>query len=90
MVRGTNGFQYAGRSRSALCTTISYLPQLKKSWETGETGDLSRNMLILLGAGLGLWLAYGVLKTDFVIIAANGVSLTMVACILWIKVFGVR
>ena len=75
---------------AALCTTISYLPQLKKSWETGETGDLSRNMLIFLGAGLGLWLAYGVLKTDFVIIAANGVSLTMVACILWIKVFGVR
>jgi MtN3 and saliva related transmembrane protein len=75
---------------AALCTTISYLPQLKKSWETGETGDLSRHMLILLGTGLGLWLAYGVLKTDFVIIAANGVSLTMVACILWIKVFGVR
>jgi len=75
---------------AALCTTISYLPQLKKSWETGETDDLSRNMLILLGAGLGLWLAYGVLKADFVIIAANGVSLAMVACILWIKVFGVR
>jgi hypothetical protein len=26
---------------AALCTAISYLPQLKKSWETGETGDLS-------------------------------------------------
>ena len=75
---------------AAICTTLSYFPQLKKSWETGETGDLSRKMLILLCGGLGLWIIYGVLKADFVIIAANSVSLAMLLCILWIKIFAVR
>jgi MtN3 and saliva related transmembrane protein len=32
---------------AAFCTTISYVPQLKKSWTTGETGDLSLKMLLL-------------------------------------------
>ena len=26
---------------AAFCTTVSYVPQLKKCWETGEAGDLS-------------------------------------------------
>jgi hypothetical protein len=26
---------------AAFCTTVSYVPQLRKCWETGETGDLS-------------------------------------------------
>jgi MtN3 and saliva related transmembrane protein len=34
--------------------------------------DLSLKMLLLLAAGLALWLVYGVLKGDFVIIAATG------------------
>ncbi|MGZ9106730.1 MAG: SemiSWEET family sugar transporter, partial [Rhodoplanes sp.] len=29
---------------AALCTTVSYLPQVKKCWETGKTGDLSLRM----------------------------------------------
>jgi MtN3 and saliva related transmembrane protein len=74
-------------SAAAICTTLSYFPQLKKSWETGETEDLSRKMLVLLGGGLGLWIVYGVLRADFVIIAANSVSLAMLLCILWIKIF---
>ena len=73
---------------AAICTTISYFPQLKKSWDTGETGDLSRKMLVLLATGLGLWIAYGWLRNDLVIIAANGLSLAMLLCILWIKLFG--
>ena len=39
---------------AALCTTVSYIPQLRKCWETGETGDLSLKMLLLLASGLGV------------------------------------
>jgi MtN3 and saliva related transmembrane protein len=70
---------------AALCTTVSYVPQLRKSWASGETGDLSLNMLLLLACGLSLWIAYGVTRDDWVIIAANGVSLTLLACILYFK-----
>ena len=37
---------------AAFCTTVSYVPQLRKCWTTGETGDLSLKMLLLLVAGL--------------------------------------
>jgi MtN3 and saliva related transmembrane protein len=66
---------------AAICTTASYFPQLKKSWETGETGDLSKKMLLLLGIGLALWLVYGFMRGDFVIVAANGASLAMLSVI---------
>ena len=39
---------------AAFCTTVSYIPQLKKVWTTGETGDLSLKMLLLLAAVLAL------------------------------------
>jgi len=32
---------HLGGGVAALCTTVSYFPQLKKCWQTGETGDLS-------------------------------------------------
>ena len=70
---------------AAFCTTVSYIPQLRKCWATGETGDLSLKMLLLLAAGLSLWMVYGFLRGDIVIIVANGVSLTLLGCILYFK-----
>ena len=70
---------------AALCTTASYLPQVMKTWQTRETGDLSLKMLLLLAAGLFLWSAYGVLNSDVVIIAANVTSLALLSSILYWK-----
>jgi MtN3 and saliva related transmembrane protein len=70
---------------AAFCTTISYVPQLRKCWVTGETGDLSLKMLVLLSCGLTLWIVYGVLRSDWVIALANGVSLTLLGFILYFK-----
>ena len=70
---------------AAFCTTISYIPQLRKTWETGETGDLSLRMLLLLACGLSLWVFYGLIRGDFVIIGANAVSLCLLAGILFFK-----
>ena len=70
---------------AACCTTVSYFPQLKKCWETGETGDLSLGMFLTLLARLSLWVVYGVLKSDPVIIIANSVSVCLLAGILYFK-----
>lgn len=70
---------------AAFCSTIANLPQLIKVWKSGETGDLSLKMLLLLASGLGLWVMYGVIRSDVVIIAANAVSLAMIACIIYFK-----
>ena len=75
---------------AAICTTVSYFPQLKKTWQTGETDDLSFKMLALLAAGLGLWVLYGFAKGDLVIVVANAISVAMLLIILGIKLRGER
>jgi MtN3 and saliva related transmembrane protein len=75
---------------AAFCTTVSYIPQLRKCWQTGETGDLSLKMLLLLATGLGLWLVYGFMRADAVIVVANAVSLALLGGILFFKFRGPR
>ena len=70
---------------AAFCTTVSYFPQLRKCWQTGHTGDLSLWMFSVLATGVALWVVYGVLKADVVIIAANAVSLGLLLGILFFK-----
>jgi MtN3 and saliva related transmembrane protein len=70
---------------AALCTTASYIPQLKKCWETRSAGDLSLKMFSILAAGIALWVVYGVLRGDAVIILANSVSLVLLAGILYFR-----
>ena len=70
---------------AAFCTTVSYYPQLKKCWATGSAGDLSSKTFITLSAGVGLWVVYGFLKNDFVIIIASAVSLALLMGILYFK-----
>jgi MtN3 and saliva related transmembrane protein len=71
---------------AAFCTTVSYIPQVKKCWQTGSTGDLSLKMLLILAAGIGLWVVYGILRGDTVIIIANSVSLALLCNLLVFKV----
>ena len=61
------------------------LPQLKKAWVTGETDDLSLKTLLLLASGLILWIVYGLMQEDIVIILANGISLMILSVTLYLK-----
>jgi len=63
-----------GLAATAL-TTGCWLPQLLRAWRTRSTDDLSWVYLVVLGVGLSLWLAYGVVVSDPVIVMANVLSL---------------
>lgn len=78
--------EYLLGALAAFCTTVSYVPQLRKVWTTRKTDDLSLRMLLLLAAGLTLWAMYGLVRSDLVIIAANGVSLALLAALISCKV----
>ena len=71
---------------AAFCTTVSYIPQVKKCWQTGSSGDLSLKMLLILATGIGLWVVYGILKGDMVIIIANSVSLLLLGNLVVFKI----
>jgi MtN3 and saliva related transmembrane protein len=75
---------------AAVCTTGAILPQLKKAWTTGQTDDISLKMLMVLASGLALWVVYGVLREDIVIILANGISLTLTGGLLYLKILQTR
>ena len=66
-------------------TTLSFLPQLLKAWQSRSTHDISFGMLALFSAGLVLWIVYGVIVADVPVIMANSVTLVFVGLILVLK-----
>jgi len=70
---------------AAILTTLSNLPQLKKCWDTGSAGHLSLRAFSILATGVALWIVYGALRDDAVIMLANIVSLTLLLGILYFK-----
>lgn len=52
-------------------TTISFWPQLWKTWQTKSAGDVSLGMLLTFSVGDLLWLLYGVLLGAWPIIVTN-------------------
>jgi MtN3 and saliva related transmembrane protein len=71
---------------AAFCTTISFLPQAIKVIKTRDTASLSLAMYAIFTLGVGLWLLYGIAKSDKAMIAANVVTLALAFSILWIKI----
>ena len=70
---------------AAVLTSLSYLPQVQKAWPRGSTSDVSLKMLVTLTAGLVLWIGYGLLRSDWVIVAANSVGASLSASVLAFK-----
>ena len=70
---------------AAILASLSYIPQVRKAWPRGSTKDLSLGMLAALTLGLGLWIVYGVLRGDWVIITANAIGATLAAIVLGFK-----
>ncbi|MBI2043368.1 SemiSWEET transporter [Candidatus Pacearchaeota archaeon] len=71
---------------AAVCTTISYIPQLIKVMHSKSTRDLSLTTFSLLFLGLSLWLAYGILLKNAPLIAANIITLFFISMILIHKI----
>jgi len=70
---------------AAVCTTVSFLPQLVRVWRRKSAKDISLSMFLLFSAGVALWLVYGLLIGSFPIVAANTVTLALALAILVLK-----
>ena len=75
---------------AAILTSLSYIPQVRKAWPRGSTRDLSLRMLAVLTSGLLLWVVYGFLKGDWVIVVANCVGATLSGSVLAFKIRDIR
>ena len=70
---------------SGALTTGAWLPQLARTWRRGSAEDISWPYLLVLGTGVGGWLAYGVLSRDVAICAANGLTLALLGGLVALK-----
>lgn len=59
---------------ASIFTGISLLPQLVKLIKEKKPENISTGMVIILLFGLGLWVYYGYLKEDWIIIISNSFS----------------
>ena len=71
---------------AAFLTTIAFLPQLYKTWQTKSAEDVSLIMLILFITGLICWIIYGSKIHSTPILVANVVTFIFNFLILILKI----
>ena len=71
---------------AALLTTIAFLPQLFKTWQTKSADDVSLIMLILFITGLIFWIIYGLKIHSIPILVANIITFIFNFSILILKI----
>jgi MtN3 and saliva related transmembrane protein len=76
---------YIGIGAGAL-TAVSMLPQLFKILKEKKAEDISFGMLIVLLAGVAGWIWYGIVKTDYPIIATNSFSFLVNSVVLGLSI----
>jgi MtN3 and saliva related transmembrane protein len=67
-------FDYVGYFGSFL-TSITFVPQVIKAWQTRSVGDLSRWTVIIVIVSASVWLTYGLASENGPVIVANAVVL---------------
>ena len=63
----------------------STVPQIRKSVKSKKTDDVSKWLIISLIGGLSLWIFYGILKGDIIIVVANAIGVSLNLFLLSLK-----
>jgi MtN3 and saliva related transmembrane protein len=73
-------------SVAAVLVTGSFVPQVVRGYRTKSLNDVSYWLMITICIGLCLWIAYGVIKQDLVIIGANISTIALNVILLGLKI----
>ncbi len=71
---------------AAFLTTIAFLPQIYRTWQTKSADDVSLLMLILFITGLICWIIYGLKINSIPILVANIITFIFNFSILILKI----
>ena len=71
---------------AAICTTISFVPQLIRVWRLRSAREISLTMFLVFSLGTLLWLLYGIFIHSVPVILANAVTMALSLAILALKV----
>ena len=67
-------------------TTIAFVPQVWKTWKSKSAKDVSLPAFIAFAAGVALWIAYGILKSELPIVIWNAITLVLAIMIVMMKI----
>jgi MtN3 and saliva related transmembrane protein len=67
-------------------TTLSFVPQVWKTYRRKSAADFSWAYLIAFTTGLAMWLWYGIVVHALPVILANSVALFLLAALVGLKV----
>jgi MtN3 and saliva related transmembrane protein len=70
---------------AATLTSLAFLPQVIKAWQTRSVEDLSMGTLLAQGAGVALWIVYGVGIQSLPVIASNIMTLALMLVLIALK-----
>ncbi|HYE45174.1 MAG TPA: SemiSWEET transporter [Caulobacter sp.] len=71
---------------AALCSMISFTPQIVKIWKERDASSVSLRMFAFTVTGFTLWTVYGFLLKSWPLVFSNAVCLALSAAILVLKV----
>jgi len=63
----------------------SFIPQLIKAYKTKKMSDVSIHLMILIASGMFLWVIYGFIRSDPVIIGTNATGFALNITLLVMK-----
>jgi MtN3 and saliva related transmembrane protein len=66
-------------------TALTFLPQVLKTWKEKSAKNVSLMMFIIAFINEVMWIAYGVLRHDNVIIVTNVIMITMCSIMISLK-----
>ena len=70
---------------AATLTTSAFIPQVYKVYKEKNAAGVSLTMYLILFAGVSLWFLYGFLIGSISVILANGITLILMAIIIYYK-----
>jgi MtN3 and saliva related transmembrane protein len=72
---------------AGLLTTLSFVPQVVKTWRSRSARDLSLVMFLLYCLGVFLWMIYGFMIDELPVILWNIITLILASIILVFKIW---
>jgi MtN3 and saliva related transmembrane protein len=78
------GVDMPGYTAGAI-TTLTFLPQVVKTWKEKSAKDVWLLTFVIAATNEVLWIIYGILKNDKVIILTNAIVLTLSVVMIFLK-----
>jgi MtN3 and saliva related transmembrane protein len=66
-------------------TALTFLPQVIKTWKEKSAKNVSLMMFVIAFINEAMWIAYGVLRNDMVIIVTNVIMIIMCSIMISLK-----